>query len=520
MRTFGDHQVNATFAYTRDYRESDGFRIYAYDFENPVMEFNDLAQGARNNTSNYEKWMQSNVGYLGRIHYTFKNRYMVTGTVRRDGASTFPPESKWAILPSISLGWVLSDEAFMSGTSSWLYSKIRLSYGVNGNPGQARYASFSRMDVGSNYKWATSEGIVVAASPSVTGMGNDKLKWEKTASLNLGIDFNLFKRIDGVIEMYHANTSDVTVQRRLPYMSGFTQIRTNLGELQNRGIEISVNTQNLTKTAIKWRSSASFSLIRNKILDIYSDGTPRDVDNGWFIGESIGAVYDYERKGIWQEEDLWEGRIGRAADNPTVLNNWYPGMWQLVDQNGDKAIDADEDRKIIGNREANFIWTLGNTFNYKQWGLYILFNSSVGGGKRNWLLQDCYNQLNVQSREDDVRRMNQQGNRPYWTYLNRVNNSSAVYHVQPIYGGIYESRAFVRLQDVNLSYSFNRNQLSKMGGFIEQLQLYVSGRNLYTWTKWPGWDPQVQFRNYNNNSSDNVNSFNMRNVIVGLRLTF
>ena len=448
---------------------------------------------------------------------------MLTGTVRRDGASTFPAGNKWAVLPSISLGWVLSDEAFMSDLS-WLYTKLRLSYGVTGNPTAGRYSSLSRVGT-LKYQWGTD--MVVAAFPEAGGLGNMSLLWEKKTGLNLGIDFGLWKRVTGNIELYDELTTDVIVNRTMPWMSGFTNIKSNLGELQNRGIEIAVNTINLQNTAFKWRSGASFTLNRNKILDIYGDGTLGDANNGWFVGHSIGAIFALERLGIWQEEDLFEGRIGPKSSQ---FKDWFPGHWKFADGGinaqtlepiaPDGTLNEAGDRRIIGYREPNFLWTFSNTFSYKQLSLFVMFNSVMGGGSKNWRLHGCYNAVNVQERSDDVRRMNQQGTRPYWTPFNRVNNSSGVFNAQPYAGEIYESRQFVRLQDVSLAYNFNKNQLSKMGGVIEQLQIFVTGRNLYTWTKWPDWDPEVQWRQYSDNSNQNSNNFNMRHVNVGLRLTF
>jgi hypothetical protein len=311
----------------------------------------------------------------------------------------------------------------------------------------------------------------------------------------------------------------------MPWMSGFTQIKTNLGKIQNKGIELSVNTINMQNTALKWRSGATFFMNRSKILDIYGDGK-NDPGNGWFVGHSYGAIYDLERNGIWQEEDLFSGKIG---PNGTVLKDWYPGHWKFTDGGVDAdlnpiapdgVISAAGDRKILGYREPNYRWSLSNTFNYKQFGLFVMFNSVMGGGKKNWLLHGCYNSVNVQNRADDVRRMNQQGTRPYWTPFNGVNNTSGVYNDQPTFGDdIYESRQFVRLQDVSLSYDLSKNQLKKLGGVIEQLQFYATGHNIYTWTKWPDWDPEVQHRQYRDNSNQNANNFNMRNIFVGLRIT-
>jgi len=514
LRTFGDHQVNATLLYSREGRTGRGFYLISENFENPLLGFENMTMGSQRSTTNPSSWMQSGVSYMGRLNYSYKGTYMLTGTVRRDGSSTFPAGNKWATLPSISAGWVLTNESFMKDLS-WLYTKIRLSYGINGNPGAGRYSSLSQVQTG-YFTWDS--GIVtVAAFPNPDRMGNKNLRWEKTSSLNLGIDFGLWKRVNGSIEMYTGKTTDVIVQRGLPKASGFNSIRTNLGQLQNKGIEISVNSVNLQKTAIKWRTGASFSLNRNEIVDLYGDETKQDIDNGWFKGESIGAIYDFERNGIWQEEDLYAGRIGK---NGTVLKGWYPGQYRLSDLNDDQEIFGANDRKIIGNREANFRFVISNTFNYKNWGLFVMINSVQGGGSKNWLMHNNYRNVNVQERTDDVRRINQSAVRQYWTPENRVNNATGVYNQQAVYSGIYEDRSFVRLQDISLTYNFDKKTLSKMGGFIDQLQIYVSGRNLYTWTKWSGWDPEVQYYRYSDRSGQNEHNIAMRNLTGGIRLTF
>ena len=516
LRTFGDHQVNATLLYSREGRYGRGFYLISENFENPLLGFENMTMGSQRSTSNASSWMQSGVSYMGRLNYTYKGTYMLTGTVRRDGSSTFPEGNKWATLPSISAGWVLSNEAFMKDLT-WLYSKIRLSYGVNGNPGAGRYSSLSQVQTG-NFTW-DSGVVTVAAYPNPDRMGNKNLKWEKTTSLNFGIDFGLWKRINGSLEMFTGKTTDVIVQRGLPKASGFNSIRTNLGQLKNKGFEIAVNSMNLQKTALKWRTGVSFWVIRNEIVDLYGDETENDIDNGWFKGESIGAIYDFELNGIWQEEDLYSGKIGK---NGTELQGWYPGQYKMTNLNpaDDKVINGANDRKIIGNREANFRFTVSNTFNYKNWGLTVMINSSQGGGKRNWLMHNNYRNVNVQERTDDVRRINQSAVRQYWTPENRVNNATGVYNQQNVYSGIYEDRSFVRLQDITLSYNFDKGTLSKMGGFIDQFQVYISGRNLYTWTKWSGWDPEVQFFRYSDRSGQNEHNIAMRNLTGGIRLTF
>ena len=530
LQSYGDHSVNATLLYSRDKRYGTSYTFRSQRFENPVLGFENMSMGSLYGSADPSAYLETSVAYMGRLNYTYKNRYMITGTVRRDGSSTFSPNHKWAVFPSISVGWVLSDEAFMSDLD-WLYTKLRVSYGLNGNPGAGRYSSLARAAY-DYYQWGST--MTLAVYPDRGNMGNLDLRWEKTSSFNVGVDFALYRRVNGSIEVYDADTKDVIVQRTLPRSSGFTGIRTNLGGVNNKGIEIGLNTINLQNTEIKWRSGFSFSLNRNKITDLYGDGTKRDLGNEWFIGEPIGAIWDYEKNGIWQEEDLFEGRIG---PNGSILKgNVYPGHYRLTDISGgedadgrelppDGVINANDDRKIIGYRVPNYRFSITNTFNYKNWGLFVMINSVQGGksGGMQYYMQNVYRNVNVQDRADDVRRINQSAIRPYWTPENRVNNATGVNNVPatPI-GGIYEDRSFVRLQDVSLTYNFNRQQLSSMGGFIDQLQIFVSGRNLYTWTKFPGWDPEIFYFRQTGGNRDTQNEHNiaMRNVTAGVKITF
>jgi len=511
VNSFGDHHVNATLLYSREKRTGRSYVLISERFENPVLGFENMTMGSLVRTTEPNAWMESGIGYMGRLNYTYKDLYMFTGTWRRDGSSTFPAGNKWASMPSVSLAWVLSNESFMRNLP-WLYSKIRLSYGVNGNPGAGRYSSMSQISTG-YYQWGSA--MTLTAFPNVDRMGNANLRWEKTTQYNLGIDFGLWNRINGSIEIYTGNTTDVIVQRGLPKASGFNSIRTNLGKLSNKGIEIALNTVNLKDIPLKWKSGIVFSLNRNKIVDLYGNGTQADIDNGWFVGQSIGAIYDYEKNGIWQEEDLYEGRIGPKG---SVLQGWYPGQYRHTDINGDKQITGAADRKIIGNMEPNFRFAISNTLNYKNLGLYFLFNSVMGGN--GWYMLNNYNNVNVMERSDDVRRINQSAVRPYWTPENRVNNATGVYNQQLVAGGIYEDRSFIRLQDVSLTYTFDRATLSKMGRFIDEFQIFVSGRNLYTWTKWSGWDPETMYFRYSDRSIQNQHNLAMRNVTAGVKLTF
>ncbi len=495
LRSFGDHNVNATFLYSREHSQQNTSRLEAQGFENQGLGYNGLGLGTISTVSTTENggtWAEDGISYMGRVNYSFKNRYYLTGTVRRDGYSGFGANNKFANFPSVSVGWVLSDESFMSGIS-FPYMKIRASYGINGNQGLGRYKSFSTMSTLSYiYGAETSIGVYPSGS-----LGNDDLKWEKTASLNMGVDFAfLDQRISGSLDLYNANTTDVLVKRALPPTAGYENVFTNIGGINNKGVEVMLNTLNIQQNDFKWTSNLTFSMNRNEITKLYGGENDSDIGNEWFVGESISAQYDYEMAGgLWTENELYSGQ---------TLAGWYPGQFKYVDQNTDGVIESTNDRKVIGYEDPNFRFSINNSMTYKNFTLNFLLNS-ITGGNGYYILENA-GVLNTKWRSDDVYRTNMSAVRPYWTPDNGVNNATGIYNSPAVSSGIYESRGFIRLQDVSLSYKFDNSVLNRLK--LNNLQVYVSGKNLYTWTKWSGWDPET----------GTSNTPLMRSFTVGLKL--
>ena len=384
----------------------------------------------------------------------------------------------------------------------WLYLKFRTSYGENGNQGIGRYSSFSRMTA-DTYVFGPTTAIAVYPS----SLGNASLAWEKTGSLNVGIDFGLFeRRISGSLDVYKAKTTDVLVSRALPPTTGYASVWTNIGAIDNKGIELELNSINLTGK-FGWETNFVFSLNRDKISKLYGDENDKDVGNSWFVGEPIRAIYDYEMAGgLWTEAELYAGQ---------TYNNWYPGQYKYVDQNGDGVIEPNLDRKVIGYRTPSYRFSINNTFTYKNF-TFTFFINSIQGGKKYYLLDNA-GVVNVAWRSDDVLRINASAVRPYWTPDNGVNNATGVYNSPAVSSGIYESRSFVRLQDVSLSYRFGPQVLNKLKS--ECIQIFVSSKNPYVWTNWSGWDPEVLGWNATDGNT-NTNSPLMRNITAGFRVTF
>ncbi|MFO7620057.1 MAG: TonB-dependent receptor, partial [Bacteroidales bacterium] len=491
LRNFGDHQINATLLYSRESRNAQSSTLTATGFDNEVLGYNNMGLGTLSTVAS-SAWEENSLSYMARANYSFKSRYLLTATVRRDGFSGFGATNKFATFPSVSVGWVASEESFLRDVR-WLYLKLRTSYGKNGNQGIGRYSSFSRMTA---QPYVYGPATYIGVYPST--LGNASLSWEATSSFNVGIDFGLFnRRISGSLDLYKATTTDVLVSRALPPTSGYASVWTNIGALENKGIELELRSINLTGQ-LGWQTDFIFSINRDKITKLYGDENDRDIGNSWFVGEPISAIYDYEMAGgLWTEAELYAGQ---------TYNNWYPGQYKYVDQNGDGVIEPTNDRKIIGYTTPSHRFSINNSFDYRNF-TFSFFVNAVQGGKKYYLANNA-SVVNVDWRSDNVLRINASAVRPYWRPDNGVDNATGVYNSPAVSSGIYESRSFVRLQDVSLTYRLGPAVLNLLK--VEGAQLYVASKNPYVWTKWSGWDPET----------GTSNSPLMRNITAGFRLTF
>ena len=486
-RSFGKHKINATYLYSRENLYGEGLYMYAYGFDNEILGYNamEMAENQETSTSAYE---ENNLSYMGRINYSYANRYLLTATVRRDGFSGFGDNKKFGNFPSLSLGWVISEESFMDRLSWMNFLKLRLSYGINGNQGIGRYASQSKMESTTTvFDGATAVGLYAYS------LGNADLGWEKTASFNIGLDYNVLdNRISGTIDVYKAKTSDVLVERSIPRMTGNSSVWTNIGGIKNKGIEVSLITENIRKHDFKWKTNFAFSLVRNKITRLY-DNVTEDTGNSWFVGHSINSVYGYKNEGVWQEEDLFNG---------TITSGYYPGQFKVKDLNTDGKITAEYDRKILGSTDPNFRISMNNSFSYKNFTFSFFLNSIQGG---NGYYIGSNSGALVAGGTDSAYRLNRTAVRAYWRPDRPVNNAPGMYYNPSIDPGVYQSKSFIRLQDVSLSYSFSHDLLSELK--IDNLSVYVSGKNIHTWTKWAGWDPET-------------GNPMMRSIIGGVNISF
>lgn len=489
-KTFGKHRVDGTLLYSRESRNGESSNLNSNTFGNPVLGFNAMQLGETRSLST-GAWEENTISYMARVNYGFNSKYLITTTFRRDGFSGFGLKNKYANFPSLSLGWVASEESFLKGTR-WLdFLKLRLSYGANGNQGIGRYSSLARMGtINYTFNGVTSVGV------HPTTLGNSNLGWESTASTNAGVDLKILNnKISIEIDVYNAETSNVLVNRTIPTASGYSSVWTNIGGINNKGLEFGIITENISTETFHWQTRGQFTINRDKITKLYGGEQDRDLGNSWFVGKPISSIYTYNVDGIWQEEDLF---------NKTILANYYPGQFKLRDLNEDGKITATDDRAIIGYGTPNYRFSINNTLTFKNLTLNVFVNSIQGGN--NYYMGNILDMVNPGG-TDMAYRINRTSVRSYWRPDNPVNNASGMYYSPTIGHGLYESRSFIRLQDVTLSYSFKAELLKKYG--INNLQVYTSGKNLYTWTKWPGWDPEI---------GGNIPM--MRSLIAGVKMSF
>lgn len=497
-RDFDKHHIGVTLLQASMRKKYSESTAHATKFINDDLSFNSLGAGETPSVGSYAD-LRTTSSLMGRLNYSFDSRYLLTFSVRRDGSSVFGANHKYGTFPSIALGWNIANERFMESTQSWMNQlKLRLSYGKAGNEAISVYETMIKFNTN---KFAMGNGSVVGLVPSGR-MGNDDLTWETTKTFNIGVDFGfLNNRINGNIDFYTSKTTDLLLLRNLPDISGYDNVFTNMGEMHNHGLDITINSRNIATNDFTWNTSLVFSWNKNEIKDLYGDGKD-DLGNRWFIGHPLGVVYDYDMVGIWQEDEIANGEH----------LNWDPvaeaGDVKLADRDHDGNI-TDADRYVKGQTTPKWNGGLTNTFSYKGFTLNVFFQTVQGHYRWNGLLGMA---------ADEMGRRNQTTEIGYWTAENRSNEFRSLRKNSNKHGyGFYEKAGFTRLKDITLSYNFPTKWIQKIG--MSNLMVYVSGRNLITWTDWTGWDPETRQDGRGSGSWESNYPYT-KSYVFGLNVTF
>ncbi|MBY5956877.1 SusC/RagA family TonB-linked outer membrane protein [Membranicola marinus] len=427
-------------------------------------------------TDNYE----TGTALMARLNYSFASRYMITGSFRRDGYSAFGQKNPHANFGSVALGWLISEEEFFN--INWLdLFKIRISYGTNGNRSIGRYSALSNLNSGRYVQVIDGTPQYVSQLYS-TRLANSDLVWERTGAYNLGFDFGIFNgRINGNLEVYYMQTKDLLIERSLPDVTGYDNVFSNLGQVDNRGFEIGLNTVNITTDQFTWNTGISAAHNRNEIVHLYGDledvvddngnvigqKEADDVSNQWFIGEALDRIWNYKVLGIWQEDEREEAKQYSRA----------PGDFKIQDINGD-GVYTNDDKVFQGYGKPQLRLTMRNDFQYGNWDLslkmysYLGYYASNNHRKNNDVFYDRGTSYNV----------------PYWTPENPNNEWARVESYESGFS-VYDNNSFVRIDNIALSYRIPTNILSRIN--IEQLRLSLIAQNPYVFA--PGWkwmDPE------------------------------
>lgn len=437
--------------------------------------------------------------YLGRLFYNYNDRYMFTGTFRRDGYSGFGVNNPWGNFGSVGLGWVFSNERFMEGTQNWLdMAKLRLSWGSNGNRefGDV-YRTLANLTLGNSMVYYDDGTSTVVNSLYMDRLASPNLEWEKTNAYNVGLDFVLWNyRLTGSFDYYFKKTTDMIMAQRLPSFTGFGSITTNLGEVQNKGFEIALTSNNMRKKDFTWDTTVGFSLNNNRINHIYydydEDGKEKDdTSNNWFIGRPIGEIWYFETDGIWQNtpEDIAEAALVGQVPGDVKVKNLHTDDDKILEDGTRVPVYNDNDKTFLGTTRPPIHLSMRNEFTFfKDFTFSFSIYSYMGHKSRQgyWLNQDnggseVTNGFNVPKKE-------------YWTPDNPTNKYARLNAQGPntgLAGGVDKvyNRSFARLDNITLGYSLPQRFTSKFQA--ERIHVTASCNNVFTISGWEYGDPET-----------------------------
>lgn len=528
-QTFGVHNITAMLGQEAQKSTWEGSDVTKRNFASNEIQV--LSQGEQENTvTNGWKDGASLASYFGRFNYSYNDKYLATFTIRADGSSKFGPANKWGYFPSGSLAWRIKNESFMESIGAVHDLKLRAGYGEVGNQAIGNYLY----------------GSALIAFPSPFGtayrmdnIANPSLKWEATQQFNLGMDLSLLRsRLDITVDVYEKQTRDMLLQLSVPsYLGGsggddISAPYANVGSLQNRGLEISVSSVNFDRDGFMWSSTVNFSGNRNEVLSIADDSRPYYQNLYWYSefqtatittpGQPIGVFYGYVMDGLFtDEEDILNHAVQVPADgsvtseNPNGVNlvDKTSGVWigdvKFRDLNGDGVINTD-DQRVIGNPNPDFTFGINNNFQYKGFDLSVFISGSYGAEILNYsrvLIEGQTSLFNNQSA--DVANRARYG-------LNDPNGSdtdpSNVFLANPetdiprfatndvnrnnrMSDRFIEDGSYLRIQNVKLAYTLPHDFTSRFA--IERFRVYTSIQNLYTFTNYSGYDPEIGAFNQN-----------------------
>ena len=481
----------------------------------------DLSAGdITTSTTTGHKFANSLLSYFGRVFYSFDDRYLLTATLRRDGSSKFNKDKRWGWFPSVALAWRASQESFLRDITWMNNAKLRAGWGSTGNQNVDQWASIALLSFKTT-PWGT--GVLTGNTP------NPDLTWETTHSWNVGLDLGfLDNRIELVADLYYKKTKNLLLQVQLPaYIGSSGQGAAsnpwqNIGSLENKGIELTLNTTNITNKDFQWTTNVVFGLNRNKVLSLdtetatleksFQPSSTNFIVTKTAVGQPIGQFWGYKVIGRFDKPtDFYRhdenGNLVQVAipeGNTIAESSTWIGDYIFDDKNGDGKINA-EDCQYLGNPEPKFTYGIGNTFSYKGIDLTIFFSGSYGNKALNltrYRIEDPRQNSNILREALNYARIEKiDPNGPDGDYRNlyianagsttmpAVQRSDANSNYTRISDRLIEDASYIRLQNISLGYTLPKQWVRKV--YLDNVRVYMNIQNLHTWTKYKGLDPEV-----------------------------
>jgi TonB-linked SusC/RagA family outer membrane protein len=472
----GKHRLNVTALQSAFKNRTETYSIAVQNLPYASIWYNLGSAGNANVTGVSSSLSQYTLqSYMGRINYTFNDKYLLTLTGRSDGASQLAAGHKWAFFPSGALAWKMTDEDFVKKLNVFSDLKLRVSYGQVGNANVAPYSTQASL-LNTVYDYDQQVGIGFAPG----NLANQDLKWERSQELNLGLNMGfLNNRISATVELYKRITKDLILQENLPTSTGFNTVAANVGQISNKGIEIMLNTRNIETKDFSWSTSLNFSKNINRI-DALANGVTSIIGSSLFVGSPVKSYYNYKYAGIWQITDsVQAAKYGQK-----------PGSVKVVDENNDGAISSatgKDDRVILGTQLPNYTVGMVNKLTYKDFDLSFqmyyrngtMFNNGLLTGTMGDYTNTRYNHIVLN----------------YWTRNNPTNDYYGPGVAQAYKAAIaYEDASFLRISDITFGYTMPQAKLSKWG--IDRMRAYVQVSNPFIFTKYHGMDPEYNSSTY------------------------
>ncbi len=496
-----NHRINAVAGFTAQTSERSNNGYAANMVPNEALGVAGLREGTpvtvNSGASNYTL-----ASFLGRVNYTFRDKYLLTASFRSDGSSKFSEGNKWGFFPSGSFAWRLSEENFLKQLRFLSNAKLRVSYGVTGNNRVADFAYLSAITLPAGIAYSFDNLPQKAAV--ISELGTKSLKWESTSQRNIGLDLGFFnQRLTLEVDAYRKVTSDLLLDAKLPASMGFTSAFKNIGKVENSGLEFTVNGDVLTNTALKWNTSFNISFNRNKLLQLAENQQSLLSILLWNldfsrvplynaeVNKPIAQYYGYMWDGNYQYSDFDQTGTGTyvlktgVATYHTNRALTQPGGIKYRDMNNDGVINTD-DRTVIGNPNPDYTGGFTNNFSYRGFDLNVFFQFTVG--------QEIFNANRIIF--EGGGRMHQNMFATYqhrWTPQNQNNTYFRTNGGGPAdfaYSSrLVEDGSYLRLKTVALGYNFPAHIIRKAR--LTGLRVYASAQNLVTWTRYSGFDPEV-----------------------------